>query len=234
MDDLSINRTPDLIAAEINNIKEQTRRQVLYNSIEIGRKLTEAKLLVHHGEWGTWLQEKVDYSKSTANNLMKIFEQYGSDQITLLGDNAKSQALGDLSYTQAITLLGISNQEEREEFIEKNNVDEMSTRELKQAIDEMNKAKEKAGIAEKKLAEYKNKSKDEKEKLKKVETENKRLSEELTRTSDKLLNDLRDKDNETLAAKKEVEEYKDKIKELKERPIEVVTGIDENKAKELE
>ncbi|MGL5087096.1 MAG: DUF3102 domain-containing protein, partial [Clostridium sp.] len=46
MNELTVNRTPDLIAAEIRNIKEQTRKVVLYNSIEIGRKLTEAKSII--------------------------------------------------------------------------------------------------------------------------------------------------------------------------------------------
>ena len=82
-----VNRTPEIIAAEINGIKEQTKKMVLYNSIEIGRKLTEAKLLMDHGEWGKWLENAVDYSKSTANNLMKIFQEYGAEQITLLDNN---------------------------------------------------------------------------------------------------------------------------------------------------
>ena len=139
MSNLVVNRTPEVIAAEINSIKEQTRKVVLYNSIEIGRKLVEAKELVPHGEWGNWLEEAVDYSKSTANNLMKIFEEYGSDQITLLDDNLKSQAFGNLNYSQAVLLLGLPS-EEREKFVEENKVDEMSTRELKKAIADLKKA----------------------------------------------------------------------------------------------
>ena len=125
MSNLVINRTPEVIAAEINSIKEQTRKVLLYNSIEIGRKLVEAKELVPHGEWGKWLEESVDYKKSTANNLMKIFEEYGSSQITLLDDNLKSQAFGNLNYSQAILLLGLPS-EDREKFVEENKVDEMS------------------------------------------------------------------------------------------------------------
>lgn len=235
MSELALSRTPDLIAAEINNIKEQTRKQVLYNSIEIGRKLTEAKLLVHHGEWGTWLQEKVDYSKSTANNLMKIFEQYGSSQITLLGDNAKSQAIGDLSYTQAIALLGIHDVTEREEFIEHNNIDEMSTRELKKAIDELNKTKNEKETLEKELNELKSISKEEKEKLKKATKQSEKIAEELTEESNKLLESLNEKEKETLEVRKELEEYKIKIKELEEKPIDVITtGVDLEKVKEIE
>ena len=139
MSNLVVNRTPEVIAAEINSIKEQTRKVVLYNSIEIGRKLVEAKELVPHGEWGIWLEEAVDYSKSTANNLMKIFEEYGSDQITLLDDNLKNQAFGSLNYSQAVLLLGLPS-EDREKFVEENKVDEMSTRELKKAIADLKKA----------------------------------------------------------------------------------------------
>lgn len=146
MNNLIVNRTPEVIAIEINSIKEQTRKTLLYNSIEIGRKLTEAKELVSHGEWGKWLAEFVDYSTSTANNLMRIFEEYGGDQITLLGDNLKSQAFGNLNYSQAVELLGLPP-EEREVFIKENNVEEMSTRELKKAIKELknaNKERDKA------------------------------------------------------------------------------------------
>ena len=139
MSNVIMNRTPEVIAIEINSIKEQTMRTLLYNSIEIGRKLVEAKALVSHGEWWKWLAESVDYSTSTANNLMRIFEEYGGDQITLLGDNLKSQAFGNLNYSQAVELLGLPV-EEREIFVKENNVEEMSTRELKKAIKELKNA----------------------------------------------------------------------------------------------
>jgi hypothetical protein len=135
-------RTTELIAAEIINIKEQTKKMVIYNSIEIGRRLVEAKEMIEHGEWGKWLEKSINYSQSTANNLMKIFNEYGSDQITLLNNNSKSQALGNLSYTQAIALLGIPS-EERETFIKENDVEEMSTRELQKAIKEKQDLEEK-------------------------------------------------------------------------------------------
>jgi hypothetical protein len=139
---LIINRTPDIIAGEINSIKDKTREIVLSNSIEIGRKLTEAKELLQHGNWGEWLESSVSYSKSTANNLMRIFEEYGSEQINMLGNNAKSQALGDLSYTQALLLLGISS-DQRENFIKENDLDNMSTRELQQTIKEKHELEDK-------------------------------------------------------------------------------------------
>jgi DNA repair exonuclease SbcCD ATPase subunit len=128
-------RTPYLIAAEILSIKEQTRKMVIANSIEIGRRLVEAKSVVEHGQWSKWLEESVECSQSTANNLMRIFEEYGSDQQALFGNNANSQALGNLSYTQAVALLGVPR-DEREQFVEEHDLDSMSTRELQQAIKE--------------------------------------------------------------------------------------------------
>jgi DNA repair exonuclease SbcCD ATPase subunit len=150
MNEIKIARTAIIIAAEINSIKEQTRRILVDNSIEIGRRLVEAKEIIGHGEWGNWLEASVEYSQSTANNLIRIFEEYGAAQITLLGNNAKSQALGNLSYTQAVMLLGIPS-EEREAFIKENDIDAMSTRELKQAVKEKLEAEKKLKEAEEKL-----------------------------------------------------------------------------------
>jgi hypothetical protein len=139
MESLSIQRTPAIIAAEINSIKNQTMQMILCNSIEIGNRLIEAKGMLEHGEWGKWLESSVNYSQRTANNLMRIAEEYGADQFALFGANAKSQALANLSYTQAVALLGVP-EEEREQFVEEHDVENMSTRELQQAIKERDEA----------------------------------------------------------------------------------------------
>lgn len=139
-------RTPEIIAAEICQIKDQTRKLVLNNSIEIGKRLCEAKEMVPHGEWGTWLERNVDYKQSTANKLMKIYEQYGAAQGELWGASAKSETFTNLTYSKALALLAVP-EEEREEFVEKNDVESMSTRELQAAIkarDEAVKERDKA------------------------------------------------------------------------------------------
>ena len=46
----------DRLVSEIRMITEQTKQVVLFNSIEIGRRLTEAKAMVKRGTWGTWLR----------------------------------------------------------------------------------------------------------------------------------------------------------------------------------
>jgi len=148
MTQLITERSTDVIAAEINAIKYQTQNMMLQASSEIGKRLIEVKEQLPHGEWGKWLKDNVEYSQSTANNLMQIHLEY----------SANSQAFGNLSYSKAVALLGIDI-EEREAFIQENNVDEMSTRELQKTIKEKQKlekeiAKQEAAAAkEKKLLE---------------------------------------------------------------------------------
>ena len=96
--------------------------------------------MLPHGQWGTYIKEQVGYSQSTANNLMRIFEEYGAPQQSMFGPEANSQALGNLSYTKALQLLAIPA-EEREEFVEENHVEDMSTRELDKAIRERDEAR---------------------------------------------------------------------------------------------
>ncbi len=44
------NRTPEQIASEVNFIKEQSGKMLLRNAVKIGRRLTETKEPVPHGE----------------------------------------------------------------------------------------------------------------------------------------------------------------------------------------
>jgi len=118
-------RTPQVIAAEIRSIDTQTREIVLRSAIEIGKRLNEVKALVPHGEWGAWLEANVHYSQSTANNFMRIADEYGSN----------FQAIENLSYTKALALLGVPA-EEREQFVQEHDVENMSARELQQTIKE--------------------------------------------------------------------------------------------------
>jgi DNA repair exonuclease SbcCD ATPase subunit len=237
-------RTPLLIAAEINSIKEQTQKILLVNSIEIGRRLVEAKSLVSHGEWGKWLEESVDYSKSTANNLMNIFEQYGADQLSLFGSEAKSQALGKLSYTQAVALLGVP-QEERETFIEENDIENMSTRELQQVIKEKLEIEKKLKDSER-LAEKEKKAKEklakELEKLDEQSKENGKLVTALKQDLEaaqaagnneefeRVQKSLQTTEKELTNSQKRIKELE---KQLKEKPIEVPAVV-EKIPKEIE
>lgn len=237
MEQITINRTPEIIAAEINSIKNQTRTMILCNSIEIGKRLAEVKSLLPHGEWGKWLETNVDYSQSTATNLMRIFEEYGSGQFTLFGDHqAKSQALANLSYTQAVALLGVP-EEEREQFVKEHDVENMSTRELQKVVKERDAAKK----LNEELSDKLNAAADEIEAKKKLENQLKEVMDQLKEArSSGNTKKIADLQKLLKAAQDDIQESNQKIKELseelKEKPIDipaVVEKIPEDVAKEL-
>ena len=126
-------RDVDIVTAEIVTIKRQTQQVLITAAIELGRRLTEVKAMIPHGEWGKYLQERVDYSQSTADNLMKLYREYGSGQDSLFDNFANSQTFANLSYTQALALLSVPAGE-REQFAEENDVAHKSTREIQELI----------------------------------------------------------------------------------------------------
>ena len=146
MSEIVVARDIETVTAEIVVIKQNLQMQLLSGAVEIGRRLTEAKKMVPHGQWGTYLTERVEFSQSTAHNMMRLYEEYGDkEQQSLFGVN--SQAIEGLSVTAAIRLLSLP-EGERETFIAENNVADMSTRELEAAIKEANEARAKAEAAE--------------------------------------------------------------------------------------
>ena len=122
------------VTAEIRTLQDAARRVVLSYSVEIGRRLVEAKSMVGHGEWGDYLKDELGFSQSTANNHMRLFEAYGAEQMTLDGAAVKSQAFVNLTYTQALALLALPSEEEREDFVKTHDLGTMSTRELQEEL----------------------------------------------------------------------------------------------------
>ena len=132
----------DRLVSEIRMITEQTKQVVLFNSIEIGRRLTEAKAMVKRGTWGTWLKERVDYSQRTANNFMKIYQEYGRNGL------AEAEKSNQKRQKEAI---GIALEEERKKL---DAAAEKQSELLKQ-IDELN------GQRDRQVAEARRKAEEE-------------------------------------------------------------------------
>ncbi len=123
------------LAVEIVTFDRQAKITAVSCAIEIGKRLMEAKDLVSHGEWGNWLKENVNYSQSTANNFMRLYKEYGNDQGSLFTTVTNSQAIMNLDVSKALALT-VLPAEEREEFVSEHDVEKMSTRELKAALEE--------------------------------------------------------------------------------------------------
>ena len=145
---MTAQRDIQIVTVEINVLHRQAQEMALSYAIQIGQRLKEAKAMLPHGEWGRWLETEVPFKPSTAQNFMRIFDEYGSNQTSLFGD-AKSQTIGNLPYTKALKLLAIGDSDEREAFIEENDVANMSTRDLEKAIRERDEARQEADLLKK-------------------------------------------------------------------------------------
>ena len=135
-------RSVQIITAEIMGIATQTAQVLFISACEMGKRMLEAKELVNHGEWGPYLDDlckQLGIGKSTAHNWMKLYRE--------CGDSPNFQALGNITYTKAVRLLALP-EETREEILQENNVEDMSSRELEQAIKDKKAAQGMLAIAQ--------------------------------------------------------------------------------------
>ena len=208
-------RDVNAITTEIRTITRQTQQIILTAAVEIGRRLAEAKELVPYGQWGDYLKNEVEFSQSTANNFMRMYEEYGNGQKSLF-DTANSQTLGNLPYTKALRLLAMPK-EEREDFVAEHDVEGMSTRELDKAIRELEEAKEETARLEVELAQTESKEKAsaqqalEAERLANAMKARAETAEKAAKDAEKLRADLA----KAVAAKKTAEE---KLKQAQQNP----------------
>ncbi|MDP4147102.1 MAG: DUF3102 domain-containing protein [Bacillota bacterium] len=180
----------DTLTAEILILKQQTAQ----NIIEIGKRLITVKESLPHGEWGNWLRDKVDFADRTARQFMKVAQEFDNSEIGMRLPISKVYALLDLP------------SEERENFVKENPVDEMTTRELQQAI------------KEKKALENK---------IKKLSKDNEKQSQHAEKLK-KELDTIKDKNREELTDKEvEIENLKTHIKDIKEKLSKVPFGDNE-------
>ena len=199
MSDMIEKRTPEQIGAEIRMYMDVGRRVTLLCGIEIGRRLVEAKEMLPHGEWLPWLQRETEFSSSSAQRYMKVYEEYGATQIGLFGPETNSPTLGNLPISKALALLSVP-ESERIEFAEVVDAEHISVRELEEKI--RDRERQISALQED------------------VDGERKRLeeSERLRKQSDEL---LETQDDMLKEAKAQIAELAKLNKELENRTVEV-------------
>lgn len=175
MDEMIVTTPRRQLADVTRDIRIKTG-QFLLDAIEIGRLLIEAKAMVEPGGWMQYVEEELPFSQSWVNNYMRLYKEYGGEQLSIFGN---SQATAKLSPTHALELLALPAQE-REEFMETHDVESMSTRELKQAIRERDDALQAQKDAEEDLLEAQNRADDHEKRADDAEAEVERLRSELS------------------------------------------------------
>ena len=147
-------RTPEMIGAEIRMYVDAGRRITLLCGIEIGRRLQEAKEMLNHGEWLPWLKRETEFSERSAQNYMKVFNEYGAAQQSLFGPETNAQTFADLPISKALALLSVP-ESEREDFAAEVGAEALSVRELEEKVRERTaELEKKARSWEDKAGEY--------------------------------------------------------------------------------
>ena len=208
MNDIQTQRTPDIIGAEIRGLTQQAKTMTLWFGIEIGRRLTEAKEMLEHGQWLAYLKEQTEFSQPSASRLMRLYDEYGAKQTSLFGAESNYSTLNNLSISNALRLLAVP-EDEREKFAADNDVEHMSTRELDELIKQRDEAEKRAARAEEQVQQAADGAA-------KADEQYQKAKQELHLLREKLGN----AEAQKAAAEKE-------LSELRERPVEVAVEVDE-------
>ena len=151
-------RTVDTVTAEIQYIQQQVKK-IFYDAVvQIGTRLLEVKEMVPHGEWTNYLENRLGYKPSTAQNYMRIAKEFGDGQIALDGTDPQT-LFGELGYAQLLPLLSLPD-EDRRELAAENDLPSMSSREIEELVRQKKAAEERAASAESALARAKKSQKD--------------------------------------------------------------------------
>jgi phage pi2 protein 07 len=101
--------------------------QTAQNILEVGKRLTQAKAMVQHGEWQNWLKDNFNLSKSTANNFMRCAERFSNFQTS-----------GNLNPSQMVEMLSLPAGEEEKFIAEKaaegTPVEDMTVKKLREEV----------------------------------------------------------------------------------------------------
>lgn len=213
MNEIQTQRTPDIIGAEIRGLTQQAKTMTLWFGIEIGRRLTEAKEMLEHGQWLAYLKEQTEFSQPSASRLMRLYDEYGAKQTSLFGAELNYSTLNNLSISNALRLLAVP-EDEREEFALEHDVEHMSARELDELIKQRDEAEQRAAKAEEQVQQAADGAA-------KADEQYQKAKQELHLLREKLGN----AEAQKAAAEKE-------LSELRDRPIEVAVEVDEKAVEE--
>ena len=213
MNDIQTQRTPDIIGAEIRGLTQQAKTMTLWFGIEIGRRLTEAKEMLEHGQWLAYLKEQTEFSQPSASRLMRLYDEYGAKQMSLFGAELNYSTLNNLSISNALRLLAVP-EDEREEFAAEHDVEHMSARELDELIKQRDEAEQRATRAEEQVQQAADGAA-------KADEQYQKAKQELHLLREKLGN----AEAQKAAAEKE-------LSELRDRPVEVAVEVDEKAVEE--
>lgn len=206
MNDTANANTQQLVTLEGLAMQARTLRlSINMNMWQLARVFTEAKELVAHGEWGNWLKENADVSEKTAQDMMAAYRRFGG-----------RPQFENIGKAKAFRLLPLPEGTE-EKFMEEHDVENMSTREVQEAVKKARaEAQAKIDAANKRIRELEEREQEipqeVTDELRARREENARLKGEIDRIADAAKDNL----SETLKLRSENAQLTRDMKEQEE------------------
>lgn len=125
MTEISMN-TPQQGLTMLDDLAQEAQfyaQRAVTSLFQLGRVFTEAKKLVRHGEWASWVQENAGCSERTAQQFMQAYARFG--------ENAAAARIADRSKLFKMLSLPAGTEEA---FLEEHDVAAMSSREVDAAV----------------------------------------------------------------------------------------------------
>lgn len=105
----------------VNEIKFFEKQSVL-GIWEIGKRLTQIKKMLGHGNWSDWVKDNLNYSQDTAINYINLYKDYPN-----------FEALPNLKTSQ-LFLLGSVDEETKKEILENEDLEDKTYKETETII----------------------------------------------------------------------------------------------------
>ena len=113
---------------ELHQIEQEIRQlkgNIALSILEIGDRLIKVKEAMPHGMFLSWVENTIDLSQRSANNYMRASRTFDTME--------KRKAISNFTATKVLMLAELPDST-RDDFIESVDVDGMTTRELKEAV----------------------------------------------------------------------------------------------------
>ena len=226
-------RTKETVIAEVKATISQVNQTALIGSIKIGNCFNELKELVPRGKWYQYIEENIGYSAKKVERFMKISAEYGDENTPLGSLFSKTTLMSDLSYTKALSLIAIPD-EEVKTFVENNDISALNVKELEEKIRAMKILTETLEENNENIKAKLEEITEEKARLEKKieESEEELLNLETSSTSDESVKELREKQEEIDKLLASLDKSKQAEEKLKVKLNDAIT-IAERKAEEI-
>ena len=217
--------------ANLNQIVSEIKffeNQAVTSYWEIGKRLSQAKEQVPHGEWMNWVDKNLGYTYDQTKSLIRVYQEYSN-----------SETFHNLGFSKAYALTSIKDEYERQEFIDNNEVEDMTVRELKAEIKEYKESKERE------TQELKEEISKKDLELNDIKASNERLANELDKAMDyepeiiekEVIKEIKPNDYEQIKEtlkqlQKDNEELKNKLLIESDKKKEAINQLAEEQQKE--